>query len=83
MCGRGEEGESRTRWRETAKTLKEDEQKIYEEILNSDGLILQSELVEKTQLSKSRLSRWLDVLEGKGMIERRRRKGMSNLVFLK
>ena len=82
MCGRGEEGERRTRWRETAKTLKEDEQKIYEEILNSDGLILQSELVEKTQLSKSTLSRWLDVLEGKGMIERRR-KGMSNLVLLK
>jgi uncharacterized membrane protein len=74
--------ERRTRWRETAKTLKKDEQKIYEEILDSDGIVLQSELVEKTELSKSTVSRCLDALEGRGMIERKR-KGMSNLVLLK
>ncbi len=74
--------ERRARWGETAKTLKEDEQKIYEEILNSDGVILQSELVEKTGLSKSTVSRCLDLMEGRGMAERKR-KGMSNLVLLK
>lgn len=69
-------------WRKTAKILKDDERRIYEEILKSDGAILQSELVEKTGLSKSTVSRCLDILESKGMVERRRR-GMANMVLLK
>ncbi len=48
----------------------------------SDGIITQSELVEKTGLSKASVSRALDLLESKGLVERRRR-GMGNVVLLK
>lgn len=64
------------------KTLKEDEKKIYYLIESSDGAIFQSEVVEKTEFSKVKVSRILDKLEGKGLIIRRRR-GMSNVVILK
>ena len=74
--------EREKRWKEIAKTLKEDEQKIYEAIIESGGIIEQSELPEKTGISKASVSRALDLLESKGLIERRRR-GMRNIVLLK
>ena len=70
------------RWKEIAKTLKDEERSIYETILDSGGMIFQSELVEKLGLSKSSVSRSLDLLESKGLVERKRR-GMANLVLLK
>ena len=73
--------ERKKRWESIAKTLKEDEQKIYTAIIE-EGIIAQSELVEKTGLSKSNVSRVLYVLESKGLIERRRR-GMGNIILLK
>jgi len=74
--------ERKKRWNELSKTLKDDERKIYETILESDGIIEQSELVEKTGLPKSNVSRSLDLLESKGLAERRRR-GTGNVVLLK
>jgi len=74
--------ERKKRWDELSKTLKDDERKIYETILESDGIIEQSELVEKTGLPKSNVSRSLDLLESKGLAERRRR-GTGNVVLLK
>jgi len=74
--------ERKKRWEQTVKTLKEDQQKIYKAIIDSDGIINQSELVEKTGISKSNVSRALDLLESRGLIERRRR-GMGNIVLLK
>jgi len=74
--------ERKKRWEEIAKTLKEDERKIYQAIIETDGIIEQSELPEKTGLSKASVSRALDLLESKGLIERRRR-GMGNIVLLK
>lgn len=68
-------------WEQIAKTLKSDEQKIYEAIIG-EGIIAQSELVAKTGLPKSNVSRALYVLESKGLIERRRR-GMGNIILLK
>ncbi len=62
--------------------LKDDERKIYKVILDSDGIINQSELAEKTGISKSNVSRVLDLLESKGLVERRRR-GMGNIILLK
>jgi uncharacterized membrane protein len=44
--------------------------------------LFQAELIEKTDFNKVKVSRILDKLEGKGLIERRRR-GMTNLVLLK
>jgi uncharacterized membrane protein len=75
-------GERKERWQKISKTLKDDERKIYEVVLNSDGLINQSEIAEKTGLSKSNVSRSLDLLESKGLVERKRR-GMGNIVLLK
>jgi len=74
--------ERKKRWEEIAKTLKEDERKIYEAIIESGGIVQQSELPEKTGLSKASVSRVLDLLESKGLVERRRR-GMENIVLLK
>ena len=46
------------------------------------GIIEQSELPEKTGISKSNVSRALDLLESRGLIEKRRR-GIGNVVLLK
>ncbi len=63
-------------------TLKEDEQKVFKAVLESDGIVPQSELSEMTGVSKSNVSRALDLLESRGYVERRRR-GMGNIIFLK
>ena len=63
-------------------SLEEDEKKIAAMLKNSGNLMFQSELVEKTGHTKVKMTRILDKLEAKGLIERRR-KGMTNLVFLK
>jgi len=74
--------ERKKRWEQIVKTLKDDQQKIYKAIIDSDGIIEQSKLSEKTRISKSNVSRALDLLESKGLVERRRR-GMGNIVLLK
>lgn len=74
--------ERKRRWETVLPTLKEDQQLIYQTILDADGIIPQSDIVEKTGLSKSNVSRSLDMLESMGLIEKRRR-GMGNLILLK
>ncbi|MCC7570734.1 MarR family transcriptional regulator [Candidatus Micrarchaeota archaeon] len=64
------------------KNLGEDEKQIFEKIIESEGSIFQSDLVDKTKFTKVKVSRILDKLEGKGIIERKRR-GMTNVVILK
>jgi uncharacterized membrane protein len=73
--------ERRRQWEETAKTLKKNEQALYKAILD-EGIINQSELPDKTGLSRSDISRALYLLESKGLIERKRL-GMGNVVLLK
>ncbi|MGZ4902047.1 MAG: helix-turn-helix transcriptional regulator [Halobacteriota archaeon] len=73
--------ERRQRWEDVSKTLKNDEQKVYKTIID-EGIINQSELVNRTGLSKSNVSRALYGLESRGLVERRRR-GMGNVVLLK
>lgn len=75
-------GERKKRWEQIVKTLKNDEQKIYKATIESDGIIEQSVLPEKTEISKSNVSRALDLLESRGLVEKRRR-GMTNTVLLK
>ena len=60
----------------------EDEKILLKEIINAEGSIFQSELTEKTNMNKVKITRILDRLEGKGKIERKRR-GMTNVVILK
>lgn len=62
--------------------LKKDEKDILKIVSDSEGAIFQSELVEKSGMSKVKVTRILDRLEGKGFVERKRR-GMSNVVLLK
>ncbi len=74
--------ESQQRWKKVVKNLEGDEKKIYELIGNSDGLIFQNELVERSGMNKVKVTRLLDKLETKGLVERRRR-GMSNVIVTK
>ncbi|MEM5778228.1 MAG: MarR family transcriptional regulator [Candidatus Aenigmatarchaeota archaeon] len=62
--------------------LTEDEKLVLEKIIEEDGTIFQSELVDKTNFTKVKITRILDKLEGKGLVERKRR-GMTNVVILK
>jgi len=68
--------------RKTAHAVGGPEGKAYEEIMNAGGMIFQNALVEKLGMSKVQVTRILDKLEGKGLVERRRR-GMTNVVILK
>jgi uncharacterized membrane protein len=64
------------------KELTDEERFIVDKLLESEGSMLQSEIVEKTNYSKVKVTRILDKLEAKGLIERKRR-GVTNLVVLK
>jgi uncharacterized membrane protein len=59
-----------------------EEKKLIKLIEEAQGTIFQSELVEKSEFSKAKVSRILDRLEGRQIIERKRR-GMTNVVVLK
>jgi len=62
--------------------LDDEERNLMNIILREDGSIFQSSLVNETKLSKVKITRILDRLEGKQLIERKRR-GMSNVILLK
>jgi uncharacterized membrane protein len=66
---------------DTSKLSKE-EKTIYNLLTKNDGSIYQSDIVKETEFSKVKITRLLDKLEGKGIIERKRR-GMTNVVILK
>ncbi|MDW8033772.1 MAG: winged helix-turn-helix transcriptional regulator [Nitrososphaerota archaeon] len=63
---------------ELLRLLKPDELKIYETIRNS-GVILQSELIEKTGFSTAKVSQALNLLEAYGLIEKKK-KGRENVL---
>jgi len=75
-------GSKRAVYERVLPTLKDDEQKVFRAVLDSEGIIAQSELDDLTGVSKSNVSRALDLLESRGYVERRRR-GMGNIVVLK
>ncbi len=59
-----------------------DEQKIVSLIIDEGGSIFQSQLVDRSGYSKSKVSLILDRLEAKKILERKRH-GMSNAIVLK
>jgi len=71
----------REEWEDNAERLANNERRIYETVLEADGVLGQSEIVEQTDLSKATVSRGLDSLETKNLVERKRR-GMGNVVLL-
>ena len=62
--------------------LDKDERIIVKIIEESNGGIFQAELVEKSGMDKVKVTRILDRLEGRALLERKRR-GMTNVVILK
>ncbi len=62
-------------------TLTDDEQTIYAHLKSKDGSSYQSDLIKHTKFSKVRMTRTLDKLEHKKVIERKRR-GMTNIIVL-
>ena len=65
-----------------ASKLDKEEKSIYQYLKENDGSAYQSDLVKETGLSKVKMTRTLDKLENKKILERKRR-GMTNLVVLK
>lgn len=72
----------KTKIKESVKSFNDDEKKVYDVLVDAEGFIFQNDLIRKTGYSKVKISRILDKLEVKGIIERRRR-GMANIVVLK
>lgn len=68
-------------WEETAERLANKERAVYESLLDADGVLPQRDIVDQTDLSKASVSRALDGLEAKQLVERKRR-GMGNVVIL-
>ena len=62
--------------------LEKDEREIVETLLGENKAMFQSSLMEKLEIGKVKLTRLLDKLEAKQIIERKRR-GMNNIVVLK
>jgi uncharacterized membrane protein len=62
--------------------LTTEERKVFELLKQNEGSIYQSDVVKETGFSKVKTTRILDKLEGKGILERKRR-GMTNVVILK
>jgi len=72
----------RVKWESTSKTLKDNEMAVYQAILEAGGVMQQGELVTQVGLPKATVSLTLDLLESKGLVERRRR-GMGNVILLR
>lgn len=72
----------RQQWEETAERLANTEQTVYTTVVNADGVLPQSDIVKQTELSKATVSRTLDSLEAKNLVERKRR-GIGNVIILK
>ena len=62
--------------------LDKNEKKVIDLLLNENGAIFQKTLMEKMEIGKVGITRLLDKLEAKQLIERKRR-GMNNIVVLK
>ena len=62
--------------------LDKEEKKIMKIVESANGTIFQSDLVEKSNFGKVKVSRVLDRLENKNLIERKRR-GMTNVVVMR
>jgi|YelNatPaOPRAMG01_1025707.scaffolds.fasta_scaffold196255_2 hypothetical protein len=77
-----ETSENKRRWEENIKALTGDEKKIYEMLMAANGVMFQSEIVERLGFPKAKVSRILDRMEASNLVERKRR-GMTNAIVLK
>jgi uncharacterized membrane protein len=63
-------------------SMNDEEKRVIEKLIENQGTVFQSDLVDKLGIDKVKITRILDKLEGRSLIERRRR-GMTNVVILK
>lgn len=68
-------------WEENLQRLSNNQHTVYELLIEAEGELPQRELVEQTDFSKATVSRTLDKLEHRGLVERKR-SGMGNTVRL-
>jgi len=61
--------------------FKPEEKKVFK-FVRENKAIFQSDLIEKTGFGKAKMTRIIDRLEGRDLVERKRR-GMTNIVVLK
>jgi uncharacterized membrane protein len=64
------------------KKLDEEEQRIVEILKQREGSMYQSDLMKELDYTKVRMTRTLDKMESKHILERKRR-GMTNIIVLK
>jgi uncharacterized membrane protein len=69
-------------WKKNVGVLDTDEKAVYQLMIDAGGTAFQSEVVEKTGWSKVKVTRTLDKLESRRLLERRRR-GLTNIIVLK
>lgn len=62
--------------------LDEEEKTIYDFLKSKEGSVYQTDLIKETNFSKVKITRLLDKMETKGIVERKRR-GMTNLIVLR
>ncbi len=62
--------------------LSDEEKKIYNLLKENEGSMYQSDIIKETGFSKVNITRILDKMESKKIIDRKRR-GMTNIVILK
>jgi len=62
--------------------LDKEEMGVYNTIKKNEGSIYQSDLMKKMEFSKVKMTRVLDKMESKKILERKRR-GMTNIIILK
>lgn len=71
-----------TKPEDVLRLLEGDERRLYQQILDSGGEILQKDLVLESDFNKAKVTRLLDKLEQKRLISRVRH-GMTNRIILK
>lgn len=64
------------------KNLDKQEKQVIQELQKENGAIFQKDLMERLNIGKVGITRLLDRLESKNLVERKRR-GMNNIVVLK
>lgn len=69
------------RWEENLDRLANNQEVIYELLIESEGELAQRKIVDRTDLSKATVSRTLDKLEHRGLVARKR-SGMGNTIHL-
>ncbi len=73
------DAEGKRKFEGVINSLSGDDKKLFEMVVNENA-VFQSDLVEKSDFPKAKVTRILDRLEARGLVERRRR-GLTNVIM--